>query len=604
MDPAGGGVPAEPRPGAPAGAPGGAAAAASALVASLRAAEAAAAAAPPPPPALPAANGAAPPPPGAAQAAPAELCMSEAGHIHGPEEDHLFVQSLQRFLKNGRGVVLGGPGYRIPRLQGVEVDLGRLYRLIAGSGGFDYTTKSRKWKSMALAYYDGALVANAGYNLKNTYEKLLLPYEEHYLSDDLRGMGHEVGALARGGVSYQDNPATKVHIEAQRVAQKAAETAHKTAQYMLDQILPSSGAVLVIAPDFAKENAEALDAAFRGGEPGSLASALNALVVLSHDTRRDLRLTRHPALLDHLARLVTRAAWQFWVVEKGREAADLPMPPGPAGGVPPAGEGDWWWEDEGLGIVSRTEAAAGAQRLAVAAMQVLHNLSYVEDNQPVMAASQLCLSSFVNCAKLATDWPVRSDRYQMGEHALRALINLSAKINLRECPDATRTALLHNLFIILHANEVFDDAGEGLQGGPLVALALRVLTGLMQSAAIAGVLTDPLGQRILQRVQELLRSEQALEALRLVGRVVSFDYVKGKGKYGKDAVTVAEMVAGKPGLARAVARWLLHEEGKPDPDVVDAAVKVRPRQGAWQGPARRQPGARPTWNRRTEPRSA
>ena len=112
---------------------------------------------------------------------------------------------------------------------------------------------------------------------------------------------------------------------------------------MLDQILPSSGAVLVIAPDFAKENAEALDAAFRGGEPGSLAWALNALAVLSHDTRRDLRLARHPALLDHLARLVTRAAWQFWVVEKGREAADLPMPPGPAGGVPPAGEGDWWW---------------------------------------------------------------------------------------------------------------------------------------------------------------------------------------------------------------------------------------------------------------------
>jgi len=425
-------------------------------------------------------------------------CSSEQGRVPSEDESELFMKSLTEFIQDMLGSTVGSVGWKVPRLEGEEIDFCKLYRLVAQQGGFLAVSSTHRWRNICYHFeaYEESQMEYGAYRVKGIYEKWLLAYENHYL--DLDGCLEEPQKPPRKAIDF-------VREETAAAQKKSAETM-KVAKRMMSQFYPSCGplAITSLEIDVTRE----VVASLKATEPARRTWALNYLLVLTHGIQTEFAVATKPGLLAALMKVAAALNPEVNLVE-------LPGTNNGISGTPAMGGAgsSWWWEDAKCGILTSGGSAELAAQHAILAMTIVHNLSFFEGNRIEMAVCQNCMGGLLNAGwALAEASPADSfyaERRVVGDLALTALRNLAQKINISEKRfDKTRPALckLLSSYLMALMTQDCDSEGieEGTQGLGLCLRAFDVLLHLMSSNKNSLSLTSKFGKVMVQVAQALL----------------------------------------------------------------------------------------------------
>ena len=425
-------------------------------------------------------------------------CSSEQGRVPDEDEGELFMKSLTEFIQDMLGSTVGSVGWKVPRLEGEEIDFCKLYRLVAQQGGFLAVSSTHRWKNICYHFeaYEENQMEYGAYRVKGIYEKWLLAYENHYL--DLDGCLEEPQKAPRKAIDF-------VREETAAAQKKSAETM-KVAKRMMNQFYPSCGPLVItsLEVDVTRE----VVASLKATELARRTWALNYLLVLTHGIQTEFAVATKPGLLAALMNVAAALNPEDTLVE-------LPGTNNGSSGGPAMGSAgsSWWWEDPKCGILTSGGSAELAAQHSILAMTIVHNLSLFEGNRIDMAVSQNCMGELLNAGwALVAASPADSfyaEKRVVGDLALAALRNLAQKINISEKRfDKTRPALCKLLSSSLMAlmTQDCDSEGieEGTQGMGLCLRAFDILQHLMSSNKNTLSLTSKFGKVMVRVAQALL----------------------------------------------------------------------------------------------------
>ena len=422
-------------------------------------------------------------------------CSSEQGRVPGEDEGELFMKSLTEFIQDMQGSTVGSVGWKVPRLEGEEIDFCKLYRLVAQQGGFLAVNSAHRWRSICYHFeaYDEARMEYGAYRVKGIYEKWLLAYENHYL--DLDGCLEEPQKPPRKAIDF-------VREETAAAQKKSAETM-KVAKRMMGEFYPSCGplAIVSLEMDVTREVVASLKAA----DLSRRTWALNYLLVLTHGIQTDFSVATKQGLLPTLMKVAAALSLEGTLVE-------IPRANNGSNGNS-KGDAKWWWEDAKCGILTSGGDAELVAQHAILAMTIVQNLSIFADNRIEMAVCQSCMGGLLNAGWALVDASPAdcfyAERHVVGDLALATLQNLSQKINISEKRfEKMRPALCKLLSRCLMALMTHDydrgDIEEGTRGLGLCLRAIDILKHLMSSNKNSLSLASHIGKVMVRVAQALL----------------------------------------------------------------------------------------------------
>ena len=415
------------------------------------------------------------------------LCVTEKGDILpvGKDQDAMFIQSLRRFILVRHGQQLGHGQYKIPRLGKEDVNLALLYRSVLNCGGYqNCVTRKGSWRNVAIHMKVPSTVTNSAYMLRTHYEKYLLDYECTFWKKGIDFVGGggmpppsalmKASDLRKGGAqamrqTKQMQPgvgsgsALKPGEQGKSSIAQSRMVAMQQVQEIMTKISPSIGPYFVVPANFEIKRWNEIMRALTSGTMKGLSWSLNTLALIVYDARNEVCLPKLPGLLGALVTVVNSCLVEYpiGIKRRSRETSGSQQPRGASNsnnkthassGVKSPGnrkqgqgaaaqakepsnmeedkDNPWWWTLESYDIVSPDEETYMRSTQAVAACQIIRNLSFTRGNAEHIAAHPYCVGCLVRC--LGHDLLFRhgTDGSRLRFASLDTLSNIGACVSL------------------------------------------------------------------------------------------------------------------------------------------------------------------------------
>jgi len=394
--------------------------------------------------------------------------------VYKQEQDN-FLRELRKFHDQK------GTGFKhIPSINGKEIDLYLLYWLVTAQGGWERVNNRNGWDELLESFDLQPSTVNGSLSLKQTYLRYLDSYEKYYF------LGEEEEDEANLYFDEEDSRARRQR--AQKIVQNVPTTYNENQHKIAENLRSHYGLSTDI---YRKTDYDRLGLSLLSPLPNEQDFAINVCTLLSNEGRHTLKLGKCPRLLDlllahagvfnhHNLRDYVSNSYQtirnydqvkFWKdVCKEKTVLELiydernfyPKPSVDGGGegvkavrtdsqnedaeVPTSGkqriaalkaraEAELDDQDDELfsgGRGNGTKELTGQRVLQVAT--VIRNLSFEEDNSPVLAKNLTCLRFVLLC--------VNSSWANLNQMGFDILSNIASCVQLEEPSEDAVTDLL------------------------------------------------------------------------------------------------------------------------------------------------------------------
>ncbi|KHN86963.1 ARID domain-containing protein C08B11.3 [Toxocara canis] len=403
-----------------------------------------------------------------------------------------FYQSLRAYYRRKWNCPL-----KSPYIQGVELNLSRLYYTVVSFGGWQKVSQSEKWGDVAQAIGVSEGVAVAEHAVKVLYMRYLSKYEQSELVGDVDDSDADLlGSRSRGkGFSSLATADCPVSVASRQSSDFFRVRPEKKTEAEYERLVKS----------------------LLSGLPNEVDFAVNVCTLLSHPGPRVLRLSAAPQLITLLVAHVAVFAdgdnslfdlYESWSRTSGRDFIAfwrgagiedeevLALLPNVTASEVPKEELELF-----TGLEPEFRPRDPVSWRVQQILSIMRNLSFEVINKPIMAASWPLLKFLFVCGNCK--WSA------LRTAALDALSNISSEIDLMcEESSVTNHLLLKTVSRCLNS-------GDKLQ----VIRALEIIAGLCNNEHNESLLCEFLDNRILSKifdvitVKDIMMCVYTLEAL-------------------------------------------------------------------------------------------
>jgi len=199
-------------------------------------------------------------------------------------ERHRFMGELKRFHE-GKGTAFK----KIPAVEGKEIDLYLLYWLVTAQGGWEKVNRNDDWDDLLTSFGVDEATANGSLVLKQTYLRYLDPYEKVHFHGEEDDTANDEWADA------EDSRMSRHRKK------KVESTVPSTYNYNQHNVAAKDRAVYGLSTNIYKRtDYDRLTLSLTSPLPNEQDFAINVCTLLSNEGRHTLKLTKCPRLLDLL----------------------------------------------------------------------------------------------------------------------------------------------------------------------------------------------------------------------------------------------------------------------------------------------------------------
>jgi len=203
--------------------------------------------------------------------------------VYKKEQDN-FLKELRKFHESK------GTSYKhVPQINGKEIDLYLLYWLVTAQGGWERVNNKNGWDDLLESFDLPASTCNGSLALKQTYLRYLDTYEKYYF------LGEEEEDESN---PYFDEEDSRARRERQRrIVQNVPTTYNESQHRVTDNLRSHYG----LSTDlYQKTDYDRLGLSLLSPLPNEQDFAINVCTLLSNEGRHTLKLGKCPRLLDIL----------------------------------------------------------------------------------------------------------------------------------------------------------------------------------------------------------------------------------------------------------------------------------------------------------------